>query len=137
VTKLAPVQDIAIAGLNFEYLRGRVLDCHELMQLPLVMLYNGSTTRKFINSYFAADGLVPEGDIEVKTLDLVTPVVENGLGIGFVTTEFAGKALEEGRVFRLDLARQIPQRYVCMLHDPAKPMMPAAKKFAQMLMQDG
>jgi DNA-binding transcriptional LysR family regulator len=63
--------------------------------------------------------------------------VENGLGIGFVTTEFAGKALEEGRVFRLDLARQIPQRYVCMLHDPAKPMMPAAKKFAQMLMQDG
>ena len=137
ITKLAPVQDIAIAGVNFEGLRGKVLSFTQLAQLPLVMLAEGTTTREFINEYFASAGSVPEADIEVKTLDLVTPVVENGLGVGFVTAEFAGKALEEGRVFRLRLEREIPQRYVCMLHNPARPMMPAAKKFAEMLMQDG
>ena len=44
-------------------------------------------------------------DIEVATADLILPMVEKNLGIGFLPYELAEQALEEGRVFEIPLKK--------------------------------
>ena len=72
-------------------------------------------------------------DIEVATADLILPMVEKNLGIGFLPYELAEQALEEGRVFEIPLKESIPERRICMLYDTKREIGAAGRRFREMV----
>lgn len=71
--------------------------------------------------------------MEVATTDLLLPMIENGLGLGFVPEDFARGALEDGRIVRIRLKETIPTRHICLIEDTQGSLSPAARTLRQML----
>lgn len=72
-------------------------------------------------------------DIEVATADLILPMVEKSLGIGFLPRELAQTALQQKKVFQIPLQEEIPERGIYMIYKTGKEENQARKKFLDML----
>lgn len=132
-TCLKAFRDILIGGRQFAGLSGRPLHLAELADYPLVSLSRDTGTFQLYSRFYMAHGLELDPDMEVATTDLILPLVENDLGLGFLPYEFAEKALRDGRVVRLELAEPIPERHICLVQDTRNSLGPAARALRQML----
>lgn len=132
-TDLKPFRDILAGGTRFAELMGRPLALAELKRYPLISLARDSATFAFYSGFYTEHGLDFDPDMEVATTDLLLPMIENGLGLGFVPEEFAREALAAGRVVRLRLREAIPIRHICLIEDTRAGLSPAARTLRQML----
>lgn len=133
VIKLAPVQDVAIAGNAYSALKGKQISPEELLKYPLIMLEKGSATREFTDEYFGSFRLRAEPDVNVAALDVIPELVSRNAGIGFVPVEFAKREQEKGTVFRLNLTPAFPLRYICLVTPRNKKLLPSVKLFIDLL----
>lgn len=134
-TDLKTFQDILIGGRQFADLEKRPLRLAEVEQYPLISLARDTRTFAFYSQIYLSHGLELDPDIEVATTDLILPMVENGLGLGFLPQAFAEQALESGRVVRLPLVEPIPERHICMMWDTHGSMSDPARILRQMLQE--
>lgn len=132
-TDLKPLQDILVGGPQFAQLADRTLQLEELSRYPLISLARDTSTFSFYSHFFMSRGLEFDPDMEVATADLILPMIENGLGLGFLPEEFVGAALSDGRAVRIQLAEAIPERHVCLIQDPQRSLSTAARALQQML----
>lgn len=132
-TELAPLRDVVIAGEKYRAALGGTVTMEMLTHFPLICMTPGTLTRDHIEEVFRASGLAFAPDMEMATADLVTPLVENGLGVGFVPHAFARGAIEKGSVFELQLETPLPERRICLVCAPSHPLSVAAEAFAKML----
>lgn len=132
-TCLKVFRDILIGGPQFAALAEKPLRLAELADYPLIGLSRDTGTFELYSRFYMANGLALEPDMEVATTDLILPLVENDLGVGFLPHEFAEKALQEGRVVRLQLEEAIPERHICLVQDTRNSLSPAARTLRQML----
>ena len=132
-TCLRVFQDILIGGAQFAALAERPLRLAELAEYPLIGLSRDTGTFELYSRFYMAHGLELDPDMEVATSDLILPLVENGLGVGFLPREFAEQALQDGRVVRLRLKEPIPERHICLVQDTRNSLGPAARALRQML----
>ena len=95
-----------------------------------------SVTRQFLEHFFLSHGAVLAPDIELETMDLITPMAENNLGIGFVPFDFASQKLREGKIFRLSLRETLPPRRICLVLSGEHPLSKAAGLFTSLLCQN-
>lgn len=130
---LVEVQDILVAGPHFRELQGRTLSLKEAAQYPLICLGKDTKTFEFYNHLFADHGLVLEPDIEVAATDQILPLVKNDLGLGFLPGALAEEAIEKGEVFQIRLSEIIPDRHICMVWDPKRPVGIAARELEKMI----
>lgn len=133
ITKLLDFQDIFIAGSDFSELLEAEVSLSKLTQYPIVCMESGTITRQFLDEFFLKHDLSLNPDIELATSDLITPMVENNLGIGFVPYEFARASLEKKSVFRVNLKEEIPKRTICAISRTAHPLSIASEAFLKML----
>lgn len=133
VKVLKEFQDILIAGSQFEELRGRRLNLVDLKGYPIICMEPGTTTYQFWEELYGRYGLKLDPDIEPATSDLVAPMAVHNLGIGFCTYEFAASYLEEGTVFQLEIAEEIPQRQICIVRDREHPVSIAGRAFLKLM----
>lgn len=133
VTPLTSFSDKLIAGRVYAALQGRKLSLKELTQYPLIAMEKGTITRQIFDDFFLSHGLVLEPDIELATSDLIAPMVESGLGIGFVPEAFARERLLDGTIVELWLNEPIPMREICLVAKKDHIQTIAAKAFLQLL----
>lgn len=134
-TDLKPFRDILIGGRPFGELDGQTISLAELNRYPLISLARDTSVFAFYSNFFMEHGLEFHPDIEVATTDLLLPMVENGLGVGFVPGEFAREALRAGHVVQMRLKETIPKRHICLVEDTRRSLGTAARTLQQMLFE--
>ena len=104
----------------------------ELCRHSLISLGRGTMSYRLYESWFSQLGLPFHPDIEAATADQVLPMVQSGLGIGFVPEEFL---LEEpgDRLTVIPLTVPLPQREICLVRFEDRALRFAARQFEGVL----
>lgn len=132
-TSLKSFTDILACGLEYKKLSEKKIHLNELMDYPLVMIGQNSRTFVDYRQWFLEHDLIMEPDIEVATTDLILPMIENNLGIGFLPYEFAKRALKDNKIVEISLYEQIPQREICLVMDKKRSLSTAARELVELL----
>ena len=127
--RLRSVRERAVCA-GFPELYGRPVTPEELLCYPIVSLGAQSTSYQLYSGYFAAHGLAFSPDIEAETADQILPLVEAGLGIGFVTEDFLHGAPE---LHALELTCPLPAREICAVKREGQPLSLAAQELERLL----
>lgn len=112
VQKLAMLEDCFVVGEAYRELAGRLLSVNDLAELPLLLLSPGSSTRVFVEQWFAVRGLSVKPDIELGSIDLLAEFARLGYGAAFITRSFVEEDLLNGKLFELRLAETLPPRSI-------------------------
>lgn len=136
VIRIRTFQDMLFGGSEFAHLAGRRHTWKELQNYPLICLEKNTNTYDFYNYLFLDKGLVLEPDMEVATADLMLPMIEHNLGIGFLTRELARRARDEKRVWEIPLTEPVPERGVYFLYDAKRGLGGAAAQLKDMLTEE-
>ena len=126
------VRDIFVAGPRFRRLTGAPLPLRELEHLPLICLERNTSTRRYVDRFFASRNTVLSPEFELATSDLIVRFAERNLGIGCVVEAFAAAALQEGRVWELPLEEPLPPRRICVALGDG-PVSPAARQLLDLI----
>lgn len=135
IIPLAEFQDVMIVSSKYKNLSGHPISLKALSSYPFIGLSPDTLTSQTLREYFLAHSITFKPDIELATTDLIVPAVENNLGIGIVPEAFAKDALENQRVFLLDLIEKIPKRTICLAYLKGKHQSIAAEAFIQYIRQ--
>lgn len=133
LTQLASFQDMVIAGPGFARLKGHPISLSDLNTCPLITMAEGSNSRSFLDMFFLRHRLTLQPEIETATADLIPPLVENGLGVGFVPPSFASDSIRTGNIFSILLKEEIPSRHICIVQKETEPISAAAQAFLNVL----
>ena len=71
-----------------------------------------SNTRNFLNKWLSDNNIAINPKYDVVSFNLVKDMTKMGLGIGYITREFAKKELESGELFELDITPIVPSRQI-------------------------
>lgn len=127
------IRDIFIAGGEFARLAGRPLPLKAFETLPVICLEKGtSSTRRYIDEFFAAAGVQLAPEFELATSSLIVQFARRNLGVGCVVEDFAREALEEGAVTALTLEQEPPPRSISVVQGSG-PMSKAAQRLLELI----
>lgn len=118
-----------IAGSSMAHLAGRKVTYQEVCQYPLICLNPGTASRIYLDHLFLEHHVHLQPDMELASSDLITPLVEENIGIGFVPRIFAEKAIAKGKVVELKFASDLPTRSICLIWDPERKPSVICEKF--------
>ncbi len=127
------IQDVFIAGPRFRELAGNPLPLAELAAQPMICLKDNSSTRRYIDRFFADRGVTLTPEFELATSELIVRFAERNLGVGCVVRDFALPAIERGTVFELTPAELPPPRRLCILQS-GLPVSHAAESLLKFIM---
>lgn len=131
--KVLDFEEILVGGEQYRDLSKRVLELEETRQYSWIGLGRESATYGFYKDFFIARGVDFELDMEVATSDLMLPLIENNLGIGFVPEKLASPLLEEGKLVRIHLNCDMPKRSIKIVSDKGRGKSLAADTFYKFL----
>lgn len=136
VQNLVPVNDIFIAGNQYEALRGKELHLSDLVHYPLICIKREIASRAFLEQLFQKHHLILDPNIEIARTDLIPSMVAMNMGIGIVPYRLAADEIRSGRVFPLSIAESFPPRNICLVSHIDRPMPMAAQKFIELLAEN-
>ncbi len=122
-----------IAGTSYFHLLNHSLTYQELDKYPLICLESGTSGRQYLESLFISHGIHLRPDMEVSSADLITPMTEQNMGIGFVPRFFADHALRTQKIVELTLHEPLPTRSISIIMDSEHQQSVACQKFLDML----
>lgn len=125
---LQTFRDILVGGRTFAALENQRLSLAQLQKYPLICLGRETMTWQFYRDLFLSHGLELHPDTEVATADQILPLVESDLGLAFLPESMAREALGQGRIVRIRLGENIPERQICMVYDRQHPLSAAAQR---------
>ena len=127
------LQDCFVAGSRYAELRGATLSMEQLLQYPIILFSRNSRARMAVTDLFRSYGHTLKPEIELGSVSLLIEFARKGLGIAFVTREFAAKELEEGSLFEVRLDVALPPSQVGIMTLRGIPLSQAAHKFIEQL----
>jgi DNA-binding transcriptional LysR family regulator len=130
---LSTLEDCFVVGEAFQEMASRPLSTNELMKLPLLLLSPGSSTRFFVEQWFAAKGFTVKPDIELGSIDLLVEFARQGFGAAFITRFFVREELRSGKLYELHLEDTFPARSIGLAVRQDVKLSLAAERFARML----
>lgn len=131
--KVLDFEEILTGGTQYHDLRHASLDLKDIENYPLIGLGRESATYNMYKDFFIGQGLDMELDMEVATSDLMLPLLQNNLGIGFVPKELAMPLLEEGRLVQIPVHCKLPKRSIQIVSDKGRGKSYAADIFYRFL----
>ncbi len=129
VKNMCPLQDVLIAGPQYAGMKNRSYHLAELSEYPFVALEQGTATASFLEAFFLQNGVSITPKLELAATSLILSMVEHNLGLGFIPDVFVKDAIEAGKVFRVQLIEEIPERYICAVTESVFPLSIAAQAF--------
>lgn len=129
VSRGIELQDCFVAGSQFAELKGQVLSMEQLLEHPIILFSRNSRARTAITELFRELGHELTPQIEVGSVDLLLEFARKGLGISFVTREFAARDLEDGTLFEVNLDVKVPPSQVGFMTLRNMPLSKAAQRF--------
>lgn len=133
IQEVRKLQDIFVAGSRFAHLQRKKLSYEELLSLPLILLEDNTSTRRYTDEFLREQGVVIRPEFELATSDMLVQFARKNLGIACVVSDFAQEYVDSGELFELEFDRRIPQRSMYMIVDRHNPVSLAAKNLLQML----
>ncbi len=124
---------VGIAGPMYSHLADQPMNLREIARYPLICLEPGTSGRQYLETLFASHGVHLQPDIELSSADLIPPMAEQNLGIGFVPRLFAEPALRSKEVVELNFEEPLPTRSICILTDPQRQYSLACQRFIEEL----
>ena len=103
------------------------------MDYPWVSLAKDTVTYDMTSDFFLKNGILLKPDIEVATSDLIIPMIQNNLGIGYVPEQLAIAEIEAGTIFRVPVYENMDTRSVCVLYDAKRGQSRCEKEFLEFL----
>lgn len=131
--RLTSIRHGFLAGNRYAALQNHPIGLKELTAYPLISMTPNTLTRDSMDKLFSTYHLVLEPDIELSSADLITPLVRDNLGIGFVPLLFAQPELEKGNVFQIRIKEPLPEQEIGLFLNKGRPLSLAADAFAKML----
>lgn len=130
------LQDIFVAGRDFfdtQLPVSGTLTPQQLTKYPVIMLEEGTSTRRYVDRYFKEQGTVLQPELELATSDLIVKLAARGMGIGCVVKGFAESCLKNGELREILLAPPIPPRRMLAAIHGRLPISAAGACFLEML----
>lgn len=133
LTPVGEIRDIFVAGKAFAHLAASPLPLRALEKLPVICLESNTSTRRYIDRFFAENGVVLAPEFELATSSLIVQFARRNLGVGCVVAAFAEEALAAGEVVRVPLEKELPPRRICVVRGHA-PGSKAAERLLNLLL---
>lgn len=133
VLPLIDIQDCFVVGPAYGRLAEKPFDAAAIENTPLLLLSEGSSTRRFVERWLASQGVTAEADMELSSMDMLVELAERGYGAAFVTEAFVREELRSGRLLRLSTAEPIPPRSVGIATRRGASLPVIAERFLGML----
>lgn len=128
VLPVREIEDVFVAGRRFISYKNKMLDFKELEEMPMIFLEGSTSTRRYMDDYLAANGVVLRPEFELATSDMIVQFALRNLGVGCVVWDFAAEYLEDGTLFELRFNKMIPRRSLCVVRSlRQKPSLAAAR----------
>lgn len=132
-TKVLDFEEILVGGTQYADLCKTTLELKDAKKYPWIGLGRESATYALYKNFFIAHGIDPEPDMEVATSDLMLPLIENNLGIGFVPKTLALPSLRKKKLVQIRLDCDTPKRSVQIVSDKGRGRSLAADTFYKFL----
>ena len=129
--RICSFRETAICGNVFEHLAGKEISIKEISEYPLIALSRGTKTYEYYRDFFSEHGLPFEPEIEAETADLILPMVQNGLGIGFVPEPFLDRNIDN--ICCLKIKENMPTRYISLIRNNEYALSIAAKELERII----
>ena len=126
-------QEILVGGSQFRNLGESPLALQDIKKYPWISLGRDSATYHFYKDFFIAHQLDMEPDMEVATSNLMLPLIEHNLGLGFVPEKLALPFLESNKLVRINLKCTPPERSIQIVSDKGRGKGLAADTFYKYL----
>ncbi len=131
--KALDFKEILVGGTQYINLCKTFLGLEDVKKFPWIGLGRESATYRLYKNFFITQGIDLEPDMEVATSDLMLPLIENNLGIGFVPEKLALPLLEEKKLVRIPFHCDIPKRSIQIVSDKGRGRSLAADTFYKFL----
>ena len=131
LTSCADIGECFVANGDFMRRVTTPLSVSELTSLPLILLEEGSSTRRAVERAIENLGGRLNPAFELCSVDLVAECAKAGLGVGCVTKEYIDKELEKGELFVVPLSFPLPRRKIAMATLEGMPPSFAAAKLEE------
>ena len=130
---LLDISDILIAGPAYAFLQDQPLALADLKRYPLILLEQGSTTRRYLDDFFATQYLTIDPEMELGSLDLCLDLVKENMGLSFAIKEFIHQELATKQLFEVMLTTVPPRRHIGLITHAKLALPIAAQKFSQLI----
>ncbi|MBQ8663253.1 MAG: LysR family transcriptional regulator [Eubacterium sp.] len=127
------IRDVFVAGEKYKKYQGKTLDFRALTEIPLICLEGETSTRSYVESFLAQDGVELFPEFELATSDMLVQFAKRGLGVANVVRDFALDEILAGELFELQFEKQIPCRQMCIVTDDRLPLSAAANRLLHFL----
>ena len=134
VKPIMTIQDTFVVGPSFRELANQPRSAEEIARTPLLLLSAGSSTRRFVEQWFADHGLTIKADIELGSIDLLVEFARLGYGAAFVTRSFVSEELAAGTLFEISTVEPIPSRNIGIVMRRERMLSLAATRFIEMFL---
>lgn len=126
-------REILVGGPQYQFLCEKTLNLQELKNYPLIGLGRGTATYDLYKDFFIAHDTDMELDMEVASSDLMIPLIQSNLGIGFVPEDLALPLLQKQLLVQIHTNNTLPMRSIQIVSDKARKKSSAADTFYQYL----
>lgn len=127
------LHDTFVASEKFSELFDGVVELKRLQDYPLLMLELATATRQAIVSFAHSQGIHLHPEIELASLELMTELAKNGIGIACIPKEFVKHELEEGSLKEIVTNPTLPTRAIGLALPKDKALTFAVKEFIKMV----
>ncbi|WP_338555401.1 LysR family transcriptional regulator [Paenibacillus sp. KS-LC4] len=137
VQTLAVLEDCFVVGEAYAELAhssaaNGALTMEQLAELPLLLLSSGSSTREFVEQWFAGKGQAVEPDIELGSIDLLAQFARLGYGAAFISRSFVQEELNNGKLYEVFVEEPLPPRSIGLAVRQDRKLSVAAERFVEM-----
>ncbi len=130
------LHDTFVASEKFSELFGEVVDLKRLQDYPLLMLELSTATRQAIVGFAHSHGIHLHPEIELGSLELMTELAKNGIGIACIPREFVRHELKEGSLKEIKTNPALPSRAIGLALPKDANLIFAVKEFVKLLNND-
>lgn len=132
-SKVMSLNDTFVASEKFKDLKGKEVNLKDLQNYPLLMLELSTVTRQSLTNFAKTQGVVLNPEIELASLELMTKLAVNGVGIACVPREFIKSELQSGALFEINVSPSLPPRAIGLVLPSFKEQTFAVKEFIKIL----
>lgn len=125
--------DCLIGGSKYEHLSRTGVELRELSGYPLMLLERESNSRRHMDKFAEANGVVLRPAIELGSSDLLVKFASINLGLSVVIREFTLDELNSGIVHEIPLRPSLPARAIGLVKLRGVVLSHAAQNFAGLL----
>lgn len=125
--------ELLVGGTQYRYLCKEKKGLNQLSECPWVGLGKGTATYDLYKDFFLKHNADMELDMEVATSDLMLPLIQNNLGIGFVPESLALPLLNAKTLVQIPIDCEPPMRSLQLLSDKERGKSMAADTFYKYL----